>query len=117
MSGSLSATSGVVSEIEHGGKVVFQRRPARCVWRTRKQIVGPVPTHPGQDQIGVRFGLPAKHQVDLQRFVDECGVACIRLDLLLQPEYEPRAEETLERRAIARFGCRLQALPLAQPEA
>ena len=82
----------------------------------RIEIFGPIASHPGLDQLAVGWMLAAKHQIDLQRFVEEAGIANLAVKLLLQTKEQTRTEQPFQSDAICVLGGRLQAFALAKTE-
>ena len=77
--------------------MVFQRLAAVRIAGAGIEIVGPVAPHPGDDEFAVDRLLPAEHQIDFERLVEEAGHVAVRFEHLLEPVNQPRAEHPLER--------------------
>ena len=91
-------------EIEHRDEMRAKQFASLRIGRAGIHVLFPIGREPVDDQILVDDGrLAAQHQIDLERLVDEARVVDVLLDLLLEPQDEPRPHQALQRRLVGRF--------------
>jgi hypothetical protein len=103
-------------EVEQGDEMLRELLAAFAVARSGIEIFRKVALHPGDEEAPVGGDEAAQHEIGFERSEEEARVARLGLELLLEPQEQPRPQEPLETMVIGGPRRRAQPRVLAEPE-